>query len=76
VEGLAGEIIEVLENAKGIPDSPIPLRTVAVPGTGTDDVANNAGAGNWWILKESPLNRWRREPEIGDADPPTEEPCG
>jgi len=26
-----------------------------VPGTGTDDVANNPASRNWWILKEMPL---------------------
>ncbi len=31
--GQAGEIVEGLEDAKGIPESPISLRTVAVPGT-------------------------------------------
>ena len=29
-----------------------------VPGTGTDDVANNRSADNWWILKEMPLWYW------------------
>ena len=28
---------------------------VSVPGTGTDDVANNSVVGNWWILKVIPL---------------------
>jgi hypothetical protein len=30
----AGELIEEIENAEGIPESPMSLRTVAVPGTG------------------------------------------
>jgi hypothetical protein len=49
------DIVEWTEDTKGIPESPISLRTVAVPGTGTDDVANNSVAGNWWILKVIPL---------------------
>ena len=32
----AGEIIEGIENAKGIPELPISLRKVAVPGTGLE----------------------------------------
>jgi len=28
-----------------------------VPGTGTDDVANNGMGGGWWILKEMPLEQ-------------------
>jgi hypothetical protein len=32
VGGQAGEIVEEIENAKGIPESPISLRSVAVPG--------------------------------------------
>jgi hypothetical protein len=34
VGGPAGEIIEGMEDAKGIPDSLIFLRRIAVPGTG------------------------------------------
>jgi hypothetical protein len=32
--GPAGEVIEGLENAKGITESPVSLRKVTVPGTG------------------------------------------
>jgi hypothetical protein len=55
VSGQAGEIVEGIENAKGIPELPISLRTVAVPGTGTDDIANTREAGGWWNLMEMPL---------------------
>jgi hypothetical protein len=65
----AVEIIEGIENAKGIPELPISLRKVAVPGTGTDDVANNRTPGSWWILREMPIQRRTRRPEIGDTDP-------
>jgi len=51
VRGQAGEIVEEIEDAKGIPESPISLRTAAVPGTGTDDVADNG----WWAVREMPL---------------------
>jgi hypothetical protein len=34
VGGASDELIERVENAKGIPDLPISLRRVAVPGTG------------------------------------------
>ena len=41
VGGQAGVVIESIENAKGAPDySPIPLRKVAVPGTGDLSNAN------------------------------------
>jgi DNA invertase Pin-like site-specific DNA recombinase len=36
VGGQAGQIVEGIENAKGIPESPISLRTAAVPGTGLE----------------------------------------
>jgi hypothetical protein len=52
-----GGLLEEIENAKEIPASPISRRTVAVPGTGTDDVANNGEGGGWWILKEMPLEQ-------------------
>jgi hypothetical protein len=32
--GSAGELVEVIENAKVAPDLPVPLRRVGVPGTG------------------------------------------
>jgi hypothetical protein len=55
VGGPAGDLVEEIEDAKGEPDSPVPLRRVAVPGTGCDDVANNRTAGMWWIMKGMPL---------------------
>jgi hypothetical protein len=55
VGGPVEEIVEGIENAEGIPQSTISLRTVTVPGTGTDDVANNSVVEDWWIAKELPL---------------------
>jgi len=52
VVGTAGELVEEIENAKGIPESPISLRTVPVPGIPPE---NRAGFRGGWDHPSTPL---------------------
>ena len=69
----AGEMIERVGKAKGIPESPISLCTVAVPGTGHVDSAKSIDdqIHSWWIVREMPLDRQRphrkENPVVGGA---------
>lgn len=56
VVGLKTEkVLREVEKRELATDNRLPVRNVRVPGTGTDDIANNEMVENWWILKELPL---------------------
>jgi len=53
----------------------MPFCSGKVPGTGMDGAANNPDAGDWRTLKELRLQKRLRRRGIGDAIPPSEDPC-
>jgi hypothetical protein len=69
VNRATGLMLGEVEKAELTTDSQLPVRTLNVPGTGTDDVANNHLLPNWWILSEVAfLERRSPAPQGGRGD--------